>query len=152
MSDAGEWNGSWSEPSEAFIGQEYIPETCARTRRGWRKGEGAEKKKRKKGKGKKRLTATIAWAEQGIVGRGVLVDYHSWRTSPEGQAQSKVKDYDSFESVSIPVSDLEACLKAQGTELKFGDILFIRSGKRTIPSGLHPSLSAPASQLNLAKK
>ncbi|KAI1197194.1 hypothetical protein F5X97DRAFT_186730 [Nemania serpens] len=69
-----------------------------------------------------------AWAEQGIVGRGVLVDYHSWRTSPEGQAQSKVKDYDSFESVSIPVSDLEACLKAQGTELKFGDILFIRSG------------------------
>ncbi|KAI1108014.1 hypothetical protein F5Y14DRAFT_457511, partial [Nemania sp. NC0429] len=69
-----------------------------------------------------------AWAEQGIVGRGVLVDYHSWRTSPEGQAQSKVKNYDSFESVSIPVSDLEACLKAQGTELKFGDILFIRSG------------------------
>ncbi|KAI8947966.1 hypothetical protein F4801DRAFT_487715 [Xylaria longipes] len=69
-----------------------------------------------------------AWAEQGIVGRGVLVDYHSWRTSPEGQAQSKVKDYDSFESVSIPLDDLQACLKAQGTEPKFGDILFIRSG------------------------
>ncbi|KAI0814628.1 hypothetical protein GGR55DRAFT_440281 [Xylaria sp. FL0064] len=69
-----------------------------------------------------------AWAEQGIVGRGVLVDYHGWRTSPEGQAQCKVKNYDSFESVSIPVEDLEACLKAQGTELKFGDILFIRSG------------------------
>ncbi|KAI0491097.1 hypothetical protein F4859DRAFT_33751 [Xylaria cf. heliscus] len=69
-----------------------------------------------------------AWAEQGIVGRGVLIDYHGWRTSPEGQAQSKVKEYDSFETVSIPVEDLQACLKAQGTELKFGDILFIRSG------------------------
>ncbi|KAI0872877.1 hypothetical protein GGS24DRAFT_465741 [Hypoxylon argillaceum] len=69
-----------------------------------------------------------AWAEQGIVGRGVLVDYHGWRTSPEGEAQSKVKDYDSFESISIPLEDLQACLKAQGTELKFGDILFIRSG------------------------
>ncbi|RWA08771.1 hypothetical protein EKO27_g6341 [Xylaria grammica] len=69
-----------------------------------------------------------AWAEQGIVGRGVLVDYHGWRTSPEGQTQSKVKDYDSFQSVSIPLEDLQACLKAQGTELKFGDILFIRSG------------------------
>ncbi|KAI0108639.1 hypothetical protein GGR51DRAFT_514474 [Nemania sp. FL0031] len=69
-----------------------------------------------------------AWAEQGIVGRGVLIDYHGWRTSPEGQAQSKVENYDSFESVSIPLEDLQACLKAQGTELKFGDILFIRSG------------------------
>jgi len=71
---------------------------------------------------------TIAWSEQGIVGRGVLVDYHGWRTSPDGQAHSKVKNYDSFESVAIPVEDLQACLKAQGTELKFGDILFIRSG------------------------
>ncbi|KAI0540165.1 hypothetical protein GGR58DRAFT_173732 [Xylaria digitata] len=69
-----------------------------------------------------------AWAEQGIVGRGVLVDWHGWRASPEGQAQSKVKDYNSFETVSIPLEDLEACLRAQGTELKFGDILFIRSG------------------------
>lgn len=69
-----------------------------------------------------------AWAEQGIVGRGVLIDYHGWRTSPEGQARSKVKDYDSFETVAIPLEDLQACLEAQGTELKFGDILFIRSG------------------------
>ncbi|KAI1358266.1 hypothetical protein F5Y08DRAFT_322220 [Xylaria arbuscula] len=69
-----------------------------------------------------------AWAEQGIVGRGVLVDYHSWRTSPEGQKQAKLKDYDSFKSVAIPLEDLQACLRAQGTELKFGDILFIRSG------------------------
>lgn len=73
------------------------------------------------------------------MGRGVLVDYHSWRTSPEGQAQSKVKDYDSFDSVSIPVEDLQACLKAQGTELKFGDILFIRSGKPTMINYICPA-------------
>lgn len=84
------------------------------------------------------------------MGRGVLVDYHGWRTSPEGQAQSKVKDYDSFESVSIPVEDLQACLKTQGTELKFGDILFIRSGKLSGWYLPHPCL-APAltSRLNL---
>lgn len=64
-----------------------------------------------------------AWADQGIVGRGVLVDYHSWRMS-----QSEVTAYDSFASTSIPLGDLKACLKAQGTEVKFGDILFVRSG------------------------
>ncbi|KAK7967390.1 uncharacterized protein PG986_001667 [Apiospora aurea] len=66
-----------------------------------------------------------AWAEQGIVGRGILVDYHSWRTS---QPDGKVSTYDSFDSTSISVADLKACLDAQGTEVKFGDILFIRSG------------------------
>ncbi|KAI1138722.1 hypothetical protein F5Y05DRAFT_382164 [Hypoxylon sp. FL0543] len=64
-----------------------------------------------------------AWAEQGIVGRGILVDYHTWRL-----AQDPPRPYDSFESVSIPLEDLQACLTAQGTEVKFGDILFVRSG------------------------
>ncbi|KAK6849637.1 hypothetical protein PG995_013470 [Apiospora arundinis] len=67
----------------------------------------------------------IAWAEQGIVGRGILVDYHGWRTSqPDGKASA----YDSFDSTSISLADLKACLEAQETEVKFGDILFIRSG------------------------
>ncbi|OTB07708.1 hypothetical protein M426DRAFT_228107 [Hypoxylon sp. CI-4A] len=66
-----------------------------------------------------------AWAEKGIVGRGILIDYHSWRLS---QPADKLAPYDSFESLSIPLSDLQACLAAQGTEIKFGDILFIRSG------------------------
>ncbi|ORY71572.1 uncharacterized protein BCR38DRAFT_480076 [Pseudomassariella vexata] len=75
-------------------------------------------------KGKKSTVNGIqAWAEQGIVGRGVLVDYHSWRIS-----QGEEKVYDSFDSVSIPLEDLKACLAAQGTEVRFGDILFIRSG------------------------
>ncbi|KAI0398321.1 hypothetical protein F5Y17DRAFT_464258 [Xylariaceae sp. FL0594] len=79
--------------------------------------------------GKKSTVLGIhAWSEQGIVGRGVLLDYHGWRTSPDGRARSKVKEYDSFDSVAIPLEDLQACLEAQGTELRFGDILFIRSG------------------------
>ncbi|KAK8065667.1 hypothetical protein PG997_012414 [Apiospora hydei] len=77
-------------------------------------------------KGKKSTVNGIqAWAEQGIVGRGILVDYHSWRTS---QPDGKVSTYDSFYSTSISVADLKACLDAQATEVKFGDILFIRSG------------------------
>ncbi|OTA91783.1 hypothetical protein M434DRAFT_75674 [Hypoxylon sp. CO27-5] len=66
-----------------------------------------------------------AWADQGIVGRGILIDYHSWRLS---HPSPTAKPYDSFESLSIPLEDLQACLEAQGTEVKFGDILFIRSG------------------------
>lgn len=63
-----------------------------------------------------------AWAKKGIVGRGILVDYHSWR-----KANNK-PDFNAFTAFRIPVEDLKACLEAQGTEVKFGDILFIRSG------------------------
>ncbi|KAI1477947.1 hypothetical protein F4774DRAFT_411384 [Daldinia eschscholtzii] len=58
-----------------------------------------------------------AWAEQGIVGRGVLVDYHSWRLA---QPAANLKPYDPFKSDAIPLEDLQACLAAQGTEVKFG--------------------------------
>ncbi|KAI1104284.1 hypothetical protein F4804DRAFT_200322 [Jackrogersella minutella] len=66
-----------------------------------------------------------AWTDQGIVGRGILIDYHSWRAA---QPPSTLQPYDSFEALSIPLSDLQACLAAQGTAVRFGDILFIRSG------------------------
>lgn len=59
------------------------------------------------------------------MGRGVLVDYHSWRLA---QPAANLKPYDPFKSDAIPLEDLQACLAAQGTEVKFGDILFIRSG------------------------
>jgi hypothetical protein len=36
--------------------------------------------------------------------------------------------YDAFESSPIPLEHLTATLEAQGTKLKFGDILIIRSG------------------------
>lgn len=69
--------------------------------------------------------ANTAWSEQGIVGRGVLVDYHSWRAS---QGSSDVAAYDAFDSTPIPLADLQACLAAQGTKVRFGDILLVRSG------------------------
>ncbi|ROT42129.1 hypothetical protein SODALDRAFT_318871 [Sodiomyces alkalinus F11] len=62
-----------------------------------------------------------AWQKKGIVGRGILVDYHTWRL---GQGI----DYDPFARSPIPVDDIKACLKAQGTEVRFGDILFTRTG------------------------
>jgi hypothetical protein len=68
-----------------------------------------------------------AWAEKGIVGRGVLVDYHSWLQSQDNN--DKHKNFDAFSSTRITVDDLKACLSAQGTEIKFGDILLVRSGK-----------------------
>lgn len=61
------------------------------------------------------------WAERGIVGRGILVDYHTWRLE-------QGKELNCFETSPIPLSDLKACLAAQGTVPKFGDILIVRSG------------------------
>ena len=57
----------------------------------------------------------------GIVGRGVLLDYHEWRLKND-------RAHNAFETAGIPVEDLKAVLKDQGTEIKFGDILIIRSG------------------------
>ena len=62
-----------------------------------------------------------AWSEKGIVGRGVLIDYHTWRV------QNNI-EYEPFRTGSIPLKHLKEILKSQGTELKFGDILIIRSG------------------------
>ncbi|QIW95018.1 hypothetical protein AMS68_000536 [Peltaster fructicola] len=62
-----------------------------------------------------------AWSEKGIVGRGVLLDYHEWR-------QKQGRSYNAFETGSITAADLKAVAKAQGTEIKFGDILLVRSG------------------------
>ena len=75
------------------------------------------------------LIWATAWAEKGIVGRGVLVDYHAWRLS---QTDPKHKDFNHFETTAIALEDLQACLKAQGTEIKFGDILLVRSGTITL--------------------
>ncbi|KAJ5609952.1 hypothetical protein N7510_006671 [Penicillium lagena] len=62
------------------------------------------------------------WTERGgIVGRGILLDYLSW-------ADSKGIHYSPVEYHEISVQDLEAVAKAQGTEIRPGDILLIRSG------------------------
>ncbi|KAF1812964.1 hypothetical protein P152DRAFT_458138 [Eremomyces bilateralis CBS 781.70] len=62
-----------------------------------------------------------AWAEKGIVGRGVLLDFHSWRL------ENNV-EYNPFERGNITLDQLKKVAEAQGVEIKFGDILIIRSG------------------------
>ncbi|KAH6686214.1 hypothetical protein F5X68DRAFT_14376 [Plectosphaerella plurivora] len=67
-----------------------------------------------------------AMQEKGIVGRGILVDYHAWRLNHPDP--SSLSPYDPFSSTQIPLSDIQACLAAQGTTPRFGDILFTRTG------------------------
>lgn len=68
------------------------------------------------------------------MGRGILVDLYSWR---QKQDDSALKEFNCFETSSIPLKDIKACLAAQGTEVKFGDILFTRTGKAHLPSSEH---------------
>jgi hypothetical protein len=74
---------------------------------------------------------SIAMAEYGIVGRGVLLDFHSWRI-----AQDPPIPYDAFQTGSIPLKYLLAVAEAQGTEIRFGDILIIRSGRLALFEGV----------------
>ncbi|KAK4993369.1 hypothetical protein LTR66_006048 [Elasticomyces elasticus] len=57
----------------------------------------------------------------GIVGRGVLLDYRAY-------AEAKGIKYSCFDNHAITTSVLDDVAKHQGTELKQGDILIIRSG------------------------
>lgn len=76
------------------------------------------------------LTAvSTAWAEKGIVGRGILLDFHRWRLANN-------IDMDIFEANSIPVKYLKAVAESQGTEIKWGDILIVRVG-------MYPSFRRP---------
>jgi hypothetical protein len=70
------------------------------------------------------------WAERGIVGRGVLLDY--W-----GVVQGTEKEYDPFEWHAITWEELRKCGESQGVDIRpvseggdiqVGDLLFVRSG------------------------
>ncbi|KAK1510453.1 uncharacterized protein CCOS01_15284 [Colletotrichum costaricense] len=70
------------------------------------------------------------WAERGIAGRGVLLDFCSY-------AHAKSLHFDPYDTCSISYQDLLECgraqgidirPKAQGGDIEIGDILFIRSG------------------------
>jgi len=56
------------------------------------------------------------WAGVGVIGRGVLIDLVAHG------------GHDPFTHVAFGVADLEAALRSQGTALRFGDILCIRTG------------------------
>lgn len=64
------------------------------------------------------------WAEQGIVGRGVLLDYHAWREA----TGATINHHDAFKTGKIALKDLFEVAKWEGVEIKFGDVLFVRSG------------------------
>ena len=59
-----------------------------------------------------------AWADHGIVGRGVLLDYKSFTE----------KQYSALTSHRITASELKECAAAQNVTFEYGDILIIRSG------------------------
>lgn len=63
-------------------------------------------------------------AEKGIVGRGILLDYHGWWQ----RNSSSELPIDGFKTHHIRLEDLLATAKEQGTEIHFGDILLILSG------------------------
>lgn len=88
------------------------------------------------------------WAEHGIVGRGILLDYWTYA--------NKIgvgKTYDPYDYHTISYEDLQACGKSQGIDIrpasqggdiKIGDILFIRSGFVTTYYAKDPDARAAA--------
>ena len=61
------------------------------------------------------------WAARGIMGRGVLVDLASY-------ARAADPSYDPFTRVTFRPADLADALASQGTALRPGDILCVRTG------------------------
>jgi kynurenine formamidase len=59
------------------------------------------------------------WAQRGIIGRGVLVDLAGARDGA---------GYDPFSRVAFTPGDITAALDAQGSALRYGDILCVRTG------------------------
>lgn len=65
-----------------------------------------------------------AMAQKGIVGRGVLVDWEGWRAANEPGYEPEV-----FGSrTRLGLDELKRVLEWQGTQVRFGDLLFVRSG------------------------
>ncbi|KAI9901925.1 hypothetical protein N3K66_003742 [Trichothecium roseum] len=72
-----------------------------------------------------------AWANAGgIVGRGILLDYASW-TEQAGRSLPPA-----FETSPIPASDLRLVAASQGTTIRPGDILLVRTGWGRAYAGL----------------
>ncbi|ERF74719.1 hypothetical protein EPUS_04888 [Endocarpon pusillum Z07020] len=82
-----------------------------------------------------------AWASKGgIVGRGVLLDYHSW-------ALRNSTPLAPLSSTAIPFSHLQRVIADQNVTFRAGDILFIRSGFTAAYNAL-----STAEQLALSKR
>jgi Putative cyclase len=73
------------------------------------------------------------WAERGIVGRGVLLDYRYLPISFPDDSSWALKNGNKYGPCSAPAhristADLDKVAKEQGVELRLGDILFLRTG------------------------
>lgn len=66
---------------------------------------------------------THHWCSEGLAGRGVLVDYASWAAS-----QSPPIEYSTFSTHAISFDTLQQILKETKTEVRKGDVLFVRTG------------------------
>ncbi|CAK7219050.1 hypothetical protein SCUCBS95973_003693 [Sporothrix curviconia] len=64
-----------------------------------------------------------AFSERGIVGRGILLDYHEWRLK-----QTSLRPFSPLQSDEISLAELKQVAQDQGTKIQFGDILLVRSG------------------------
>ncbi len=70
----------------------------------------------------KSLPTLDHWHDRGgLVGRGVLLDYRAY-------ARAEGIGYTPFSRHAITTADLEAVAAHQGTDIRPGDILFVRSG------------------------
>ena len=69
----------------------------------------------------------MLWNEAGVTGRGVLVDFARWAESEEGKREVNGK-FESFATSAITLDWIKKCVASQGTEVKWGDILIVRSG------------------------
>ena len=67
-------------------------------------------------------STTTAFSKHGIIGRGILLDYHGW-------CMDNCIPHESWTGQAIPFEHLQEVAKAQGTEIHFGDILLTRTGK-----------------------
>ena len=80
------------------------------------------------------------WAQRGIVGRAVLADVGRWRV-----AQGRPIRY--RDSDPIEVDEIAACLAAQGSVVREGDILLMRTGwvawYETLPRSTREELADP---------
>ena len=61
------------------------------------------------------------WAENPIVGRGVLIDIEGW-------ADDAGAPLDHFAGPALPASCLDDALRAQGTDLQPGDLVLVHTG------------------------
>lgn len=81
-----------------------------------------------KGKTRPNILGIHNFERKGIAGRGVLVDFARWKEKGPGAQIEQVKAFKTFETTPIKLEWLKDILAWQGTQLKFGDILVVRSG------------------------